>query len=282
MKMRKKILGILALMFLATIVLTGCGGNNDQASNDKTIKIAASPTPHAEILEHVAPFLEKKGYKLDIKKFDDFIMPNKALANGEVDANYFQHVPFYKKAVQENNYKFAIAGAVHIEPMGLYSEEIKNIKNVKAGGKIVASESVTDWGRIIGILQKAKLVEIKPGTQLETATFEDISKNPKNLKFIHNIKPEMLVQAYKNKEGELVAINATFAFGAGLDPTKDALMLESDNSPYDNIVAVQKGAEKSAKIKALMKVLHKREVQNWILKKWDGSVKPVADNAWKQ
>ncbi|MDR0614437.1 MAG: methionine ABC transporter substrate-binding protein, partial [Lactobacillales bacterium] len=124
--------------------------------------------------------------------------------------------------------------------------------------------------------------EVKKGTDLENATFDDISKNPKHLKFLHNVKPEMLVQVYNNQEDDLVAINANFAYGAKLNPLKDSVLIEPNNSPYVNIVATKEGEEKSAKIKALIKVLHEKKVQDWILKTWGGSVKPVAANDWKK
>ncbi|MDR1522260.1 MAG: methionine ABC transporter substrate-binding protein [Streptococcaceae bacterium] len=280
--MKKNVLRLLSLI-LILFVITGCKDSQKKSTSDsKIITIAASPTPHAEILEHVAPLLKKEGYKLIIKKFDSFVMPNKTLASGDVDANYFQHVPFFKKAVKENNYQFSIACAVHIEPMGLYSKNVKKIKDLKEEAIITVSDSVADWGRVISILKKTKLVEVKKGVVLENASFEDILKNKKHLKFIHNVKPEMLVQAYNNQEGDLVAINANFAYGAKLNPLEDSVLLESDNSPYVNIVVTKIGLEKSRKIKALIKVLHKKEVQNWILKMWGGFVKPVAKDDWKK
>lgn len=279
--MIKKILGTSAILITSIVVLTGCGNSTKNSKDDTKLIVAASPSPHAEILEHVTPLLKKEGIELEVKKFDDYVMPNKALASGDVDANYFQHVPFYKKSVKENDYKFATAGAIHIEPMGLYSKTIKKIKNLKDGSTVLISDSESDWGRIIHILQKANLVKLKPGVNFETANFDDISENPKKLKFVHNVKPEILVQAYKNDEGALVAINANFAYSAKLNPVKDAVLLEEDNSPYVNILAIRKEDEKLKKIKKLNNILHKKDVQDWILKRWAGSVKPVASNDWK-
>ncbi|MDR0614660.1 MAG: methionine ABC transporter substrate-binding protein, partial [Lactobacillales bacterium] len=187
--MKKNILLLLSLVLILLVVVVCRDSQKKSVSDNKTITVAASPTPHAVILEHVAPLLEKKGYKLVVKKLDDFTMPNKALASGDVDANYFQHVPFLEKAVKENNYKFSIACAVHLEPMGLYSKKVKSIRDLKDGATVVVSDSVADWGRVISILKQAKLVEVKKGTDLENATFDDISKNPKHLKFLHNVKP---------------------------------------------------------------------------------------------
>ncbi|MFC4771047.1 MetQ/NlpA family ABC transporter substrate-binding protein [Enterococcus hermanniensis] len=280
--MKKKFLGFAAVALL-TVGLAACGNSSSSSSDSSskkdsdTLVVGASPTPHAEILEHIKPLLEKEGMKLEIKKFDDYVLPNKALADGDIDANYFQHKPFFDKAVKENDYKFTDAGAIHIEPMGLYSKKIKDIKDLKDGATIITSNSESDWGRIITILQDANLVKVKDGVDLETATFDDIAENPKNLKFEHSIDPALLATTYNNDEGDLVAINANFAYGAGLNPVNDALLLEKDNSPYANIIAVRTEDKNDARIKKLIKVLREKDVQDWILKKWDGSVKPVEE-----
>lgn len=279
--MKKKLLGFTALAVLA-FGLAACGSSNDDtanssASGDKleVLKIGASPTPHAEILEHVKPILEEEGIDLQITQMDDYNIPNKALAEGDIDANYFQHIPFFNLQVKDNGYKFANAGGIHIEPMGLYSKRIDDIKDLEDGSTVIASNSPSDWGRIITILQDADLVKIKEGVDVETATFEDIVENPKNLQFNHSINPEVLTTAYNNDEADLIAINANFAYGAGLNPVKDSVLLEDDNSPYVNIVAVREEDKDDARIKKLIEVLHQEDVQDWILEKWDGSVKPV-------
>lgn len=279
--MKKKLLGFTALAVLA-FGLAACGSSNDDTASSSTsgeklevLKIGASPTPHAEILEHVKPILEEEGIDLQITQMDDYNIPNKALAEGDIDANYFQHIPFFNLQIEDNGYKFANAGGIHIEPMGLYSKRIDDIKDLEDGATVIASNSPSDWGRIITILQDAGLVKIKDGVDLETATFEDIAENPKNLKFNHSINPEVLTTAYNNDEADLIAINANFAYGADLNPVKDSVLLEDDNSPYVNIVAVREEDKDDARIKKLIEVLHQEDVQDWILEKWDGSVKPV-------
>ncbi|EOS7733831.1 MetQ/NlpA family ABC transporter substrate-binding protein [Enterococcus hirae] len=281
--MKKKIFGFAAAILL-TVGLAACGNNSDSKgasskSDDTTLKVGASPTPHAEILEHVQPLLKDEGINLEIVKFDDYILPNQSLAEGDIDANYFQHIPYLNKEIKEKGYDFVNAGAVHIEPMGLYSKKIKDIADLKDGATVITSNSESDWGRIITILQNAGLVKVKDGVDLETATFDDIAENPKNLKFNHSIDPSLLASTYQNDEGDLVAINANFAYGAGLNPLKDSVLLEEDNSPYVNIIATRKGDENSEKIKKLLEVLHREDVQKWIEDKWGGSVKPVAADA---
>ena len=281
--MKKKLIG-LATLAVVTLGIAACGAKDNKTDDSKNasdkketnvLKVGASATPHAEILEQVKPILKKEGVDLEIVTFDDYILPNKNLVEGDIDANYFQHIPYFNLAVKENNYKFANAGGIHIEPMGLYSKRIKDIKELKEGSTVITSNSESDWGRIITILQDADLVKVKEGVDLETATFEDIEENPKKLKFVHTINPEVLATTYNNDEADLIAINANFAYSAGLNPVKDSVLLESDNSPYVNIVAVREEDKDSDKIKKLIDALHSKEIQDWILEKWDGSVKPV-------
>lgn len=282
--MKKKIFGFAATLLL-TVGLAACGngGSSSDSSNasddDTTLKIGASPTPHAEILEHVKPLLKDEGIDLEIVKFDDYVLSNQALSEGDIDANYFQHIPYLNKEIDEKGYDFVNAGAVHIEPMGLYSKKIKDISELEDGATIITSNSESDWGRIITILKDAGLVTVKDGVDLETATFDDIDENPKNLKFNHTIDPALLASTYQNDEGDLVAINANFAYGAGLNPLEDAVLLEKDNSPYVNIIATRKGDEDSDKIKKLIEVLHQEDVRQWIEEQWEGSVKSVDADA---
>lgn len=280
--MKKKLLGILAVSALA-LALVGCG-NKDKAATDgskketTTLKVGASPTPHAEILEFVKPQLEKEGFELEVVPFNDYVLPNKALEEKEIDANYFQHIPFFDLTVKESGYDdFVNKGAIHIELMALYSQRIKDIKDLKDGATIITSNSESDWGRIITMLQDEGLVKVKEGTDLTTATFDDIEENLKNLKFNHDVNPELLAATYENDEADLVAINANFAGGIDLSPEKDGVIVEKDNSPYGNILAVRTDNENDPAIEALFKALRSKETQDWITEKWDGKIKPVSD-----
>ncbi len=277
--MKKKWVSILAVAVFA-LGLAACGkaDTSKSSTSDKkevTLKVGASPTPHAEILEHVKPILKKEGVNLKIIKFDDYILPNKALESGEIDANYFQHIPYLNQQIKENGYDFVNAGSIHVEPMALYSQTVKDLKDLKTGATIITSNSESDWGRIITILQDADLVKVKEGVDLETATFDDITENPKKLKFEHTIDPSLLATAYQNDEGDVVAINANYAVGIGLNPQKDSLAIEKDNSPYANVIAVRSEDKNNAAVKKLVKVLHSKDVQAWITKEFKGVVKPV-------
>jgi D-methionine transport system substrate-binding protein len=282
----KKIFGI-ATTLLLTAALAACGTGSNSGSSDSSaaegestkLVIGASVTPHAEILEQAKPLLAEEGIDLEIKTFDDYVLPNKALENGDIDANYFQHIPYLNKQIADNGYDFVNAGAIHIEPMGLYSKRISDISELEDGATVLTSTSESDWGRILTILQDADLITLKDGVDTETATFDDIAENPKNLEFKHDVDPSLLATAYQNDEADLIAINANFAFGIDLNPADDSVLLEADNSPYVNVIAVRSGDEDSDKIKKLIEVLHSDEIKDFVEKQWQGSVKIVDADA---
>lgn len=282
----KKIFGI-ATTLLLTAALAACGTGSNSGSSDSSaaegestkLVIGASVTPHAEILEQAKPLLAEEGIDLEIKTFDDYVLPNKALENGDIDANYFQHIPYLNKQIADNGYDFVNAGAIHIEPMGLYSKRISDISELEDGATVLTSTSESDWGRILTILQDADLITLKDGVDTETATFDDIAENPKNLEFKHDVDPSLLATAYQNDEADLIAINANFAFGIDLNPADDSVLLEVDNSPYVNVIAVRSGDEDSDKIKKLIEVLHSDEIKDFVEKQWQGSVKIVDADA---
>jgi len=276
----KKIFGI-ATTLLLTAALAACGTGSNSGSSDSSaaegestkLVIGASVTPHAEILEQAKPLLAEEGIDLEVKTFDDYVLPNKALENGDIDANYFQHIPYLNKQIADNGYDFVNAGAIHIEPMGLYSKRISDISELEDGATVLTSTSESDWGRILTILQDADLITLKDGVDTETGTFDDIAENPKNLEFKHDVDPSLLATAYQNDEADLIAINANFAFGIDLNPADDSVLLEADNSPYVNVIAVRSGDEDSDKIKKLIEVLHSDEIKDFVEKQWQGSVK---------
>ena len=282
----KKIFGI-ATTLLLTAALAACGTGSNSGSSDSSaaegestkLVIGASVTPHAEILEQAKPLLAEEGIDLEVKTFDDYVLPNKALKNGDIDANYFQHIPYLNKQIADNGYDFVNAGAIHIEPMGLYSKRISDISELEDGATVLTSTSESDWGRILTILQDADLITLKDGVDTETATFDDIAENPKNLEFKHDVDPSLLATAYQNDEADLIAINANFAFGIDLNPADDSVLLEADNSPYVNVIAVRSGDEDSDKIKKLIEVLHSDEIKDFVEKQWQGSVKIVDADA---
>jgi D-methionine transport system substrate-binding protein len=274
----------ISALFAAALVLAlaACGGNNNAADGKKEGKltklvVGASNVPHAEILEKAQPILKEKGIDLKIVKFQDYVLPNKALADKEIDANYFQHIPYLESQKKEYGYDFVNAGGIHIEPIGVYSKKYKSLEELPDGATIIMSNSVADHGRMLSMLQEKGLIKLKDGVDKTKATVKDIVENPKHLKFKTDVDAGLLPQVYKNGEGDAVLINANYALDAGLDPAKDPIAVESPkNNPYVNIVAVRKGDENRKEIKTLVEVLQSKEIQDFIKKKYHGAVIPAA------
>lgn len=275
MKSWKTVLGLTAASALT--ILAACGGGDSESGSggDKTLVVGASNVPHAEILEHIQDEYEEKGYTLEIKKFQDYVLPNKTLADGELDANYFQHEPYLESQMAENkDYKFASAGGVHIEPIGVYSQDYKSLDELPEGAEIIMSSSVADHGRILTMLQSEGLLTLAEGKTTD-ATVADIVDNPKNLEFKTDVEAALLPQAFNNGEGDAVLINTNYAIDAGLNPLEDAIALEGEDSPYVNLIVTREGDEEDERVKALLEVLTSEETQEWILEEYKGAVVPV-------
>lgn len=271
------------LLFGLLLALAACGTANNEDNNtagDKaeTVKlvVGASNVPHAEILEEAVPLLAEKGIELEIIPFQDYILPNKALADKEIDANYFQHIPYLESQIADNGYDFVNAGGIHIEPIGVYSKKYKNLDELPEGAKIIMSNSVADHGRILTMLQTEGLITLKEGIDTTTATIDDIVDNPKNLEFKADVDAGYLPQVYNNDEGDAVLINTNYAIDAGLNPKEDAIALEGSESPYVNIITVRTGDENRSEIQTLVEVLRSEQIQNFILEKYEGAVVPVS------
>jgi D-methionine transport system substrate-binding protein len=274
---------ISALFAVALVLaLAACGNNNNAADGKKEgeltkLVVGASNVPHAEILEKAKPILKEKGIDLKIVTFQDYVLPNKALADKEIDANYFQHIPYLESQKKEYGYDFVNAGGIHIEPIGVYSKKYKSLEELPEGATIIMSNSVADHGRILSMLQEKGLIKLKEGVDKTKATVKDIVENPKKLKFEADVDAGLLPQVYKNGEGDAVLINANYALDAGLDPAKDPIAVESpENNPYVNIIAVRKGDENRKEIKTLVEVLQSKEIQDFIKEKYKGAVIPAA------
>ena len=239
--------------------------------------VGASNVPHAEILEKAKPILKEKGIDLEIVKFQDYVLPNKALADKDIDANYFQHIPYLESQKKEHGYDFVNAGGIHIEPIGIYSKKYKSLEELPDGATIIMSNSVADHGRILSLLETQGLIKLKDGIDKTKATLDDIVENPKNLKIEATDAPEMMVTYYENEEGDAVVINSNFAIDAGINPVKDSIAIEGSESPYVNVIAVRSGDENREEIKKLVEVLRSKEIQDFILEEWGGSVVPVSE-----
>lgn len=285
--MKKLLAGLLLSVLVLALAACGAGNKDEAGSGDKTegsadtaenvtLKIGASNTPHAVILEKAKPILAKEGIDLEIEPYQDYILPNQNLDSGDIDANYFQHIPYFNQQIKDNGYDFAIAGEIHIEPIGIYSKKYKSLEELPKGATILLSNSVTDHGRMLSLLEAKGLIKLKDGIDKTAAEIKDIVENPKDFKFDANTAPELLVQMYENEEGDAVLINSNYAIDNGINPIDDSIALEdSQESPYVNIIAVRTGDENKPEIKKLVEVLKSKEIQDFIMDEWKGSVLPV-------
>lgn len=265
--MFKKALAAVGLLALSTTL----------GMADTTLKVGASPVPHAEILEFAKPLLKEKGIDLEVIVFQDYILPNTTLAGKEIDANYFQHVPYLNQVLEENkgNPEFDLvnAGGIHIEPIGIYSKRWKSLSELPQDGKVILRDSVAEEGRILAIFQREGVVKLKEGVEPVAVRISDIVENPKNLTFLPNIEASLLPQVFANDEADAVTINANYALGADLDPVKDPIAVESAaNNPYANIITVRRGDETRPEIAALVEVLKSEPVRAWIQETYKGAV----------
>ncbi len=266
--MKKLLKGLLVLTLVG--VFTGCGSSDDES----TLKVAATLDPHSRILEEAAEILAEEGIELEIVILDNYYIFNQALDSGEIDANYFQHVPFFNEEVSTNGYDIVNAGGVHIEPFGFYSKTITDVSELKEDAEIIISNAVADHGRVLSILAGAGVIELSEDVDVLNATTSDIISNPKNVSF-KEVNPELLTTVFEEGEGDLVAINGNYAIANGLNPVKDAVILEqaTQDNPYVNIVAVKSGSENDENIQALIRVLQSEEVKSFIENTYsDGSV----------
>lgn len=285
----KKFLSALLLTALA-LVLVACGtkddGKKDEGTNNSNasdngseemtkLVVGASNIPHAVILEEVKPLLEEKGIELVIEEYTDYVLPNTDLADGEIDANYFQHIPYLNSFIADHDLDLVNAGGIHIEPIGVYSKEYASLDELPDGATILMSNSVADHGRVLAMLEAEGLIELEEGIDKTTAEVKDITSNPKNIEFDANYEAALLPQLFNNDEGDAVLINSNYALDAGLNPLEDSIAIEDSDSPYVNIIAVRSGDEDNPEIKALIEVLKSEEIQEFILNEWDNSVVPV-------
>jgi D-methionine transport system substrate-binding protein len=267
----KKHLGVALLVIVTIFAITGCGASKSSSSDadKKTINIGASAIPHAEILEKVKPILAKEGYTLNIKVFNDYVKPNVALNDGELDANFFQHLPFLKTFNKEHKTNLVSTAKVLIAPMGIYSKKIKKIADIKDGAKIAVPNDASNEARALQLLQKAGLIKVK---NVALPNIHDITENKKNLK-ITELEAPQLPRTLDDVDASV--INTNYALQANLTPAKDALYLEAKDSPYVNIVAVKKADENKPYIKALNKAINSPEIKKFILEKYKGSIIPA-------
>jgi D-methionine transport system substrate-binding protein len=281
--MKSKKLVALGLTLALSIAAAACGSKTPTTTTAptaapttaptkaelKTLKVGATPVPHAEILEVIKPLLEAKGYKLEIIEFTDYVTPNKALSSKELDANFFQHVPYLEEMNTKENLKLTYTVKVHVEPIAFYSETLKDIKDLPDGATIAIPNDPTNGARALILLANNGLIKVKDGLLI---TAMDITENPKKLKF-EELEAAAIARALQDVDGAV--INTNYALEAGLNPVADALIIEDQNSPYANILAVREDNKDDAGIKALGEALNSPEVKKFIADEYKGAIVPA-------
>lgn len=235
------------------------------------LTIGVSPVPHADIVNFVAPTLKNQGIEVKVVEFSDYVQPNLSLADKELDANFFQHKPYLDEFAENRGLKLESLVAVHIEPMGVYSKSVKKVEDLAEGAKIAIPNDPTNGGRALKVLETAGLIKLKADAGI-LATPNDIVENPKKLSFLE-IEAAQLPRALDDVAAAV--INSNFALGANLNPTKDAIAIESKDSPYANIVAIRAGESNREDLQKLKAVLTSPEVKKFLEDKFQGSVVPA-------
>ena len=280
--MNKKFLS-LALALVLSLSLAACGSKKEEApaaapaetpaetTEPVVLNVAASPTPHAEILEQVVDVLAEQSIDLQIHEYGDYVVPNTAVEEGEEDANYFQHIPYLESFNEKEGTHLVSVGGIHIEPMGVYAGKTASLEELPDGAEIAVPNDPTNEGRALLLLEAQGLIKLADSSNLE-ATPNDIVENPKNLTF-KELEAAMIPNAVD--EVDLSVINVNYALEAGFNPTEDALAIEDADSPYVNIVAVKEGNENNPAVLALVEALQSDTVRDFINETYGGAVVPA-------
>ena len=255
----KKILAI-ALVALLTIVSVFAQATSETQSSTTKIVVGATPEPHAALLSLVVDDLAAQGITLEVKEFTDYVTPNDAVEYGEIDANYFQHIPYLESFNTEHGYHLVNAGGIHVEPIALYSSKYSSLSDIPNGAVVAIPNDPTNEGRALLLLQSAGLIKLKDNAGLEAIPL-DIVENPKNLKF-SEIEAATLPRILSDVDAAV--INGNYAIPAGLVATRDGLFVEGADSPYVNVIAVKAGNENNPAVKALVEALKSDKVKVYV------------------
>jgi len=273
-------IGITALaLALALGALAGCkkketapaGSAAAPAAAGATLKVGAAVVPHADILKFVAPKLKEQGVNLEVVTLDDETRLNPALAEKQIDANYWQHVPYLESVIKEKNYPFVVAAPIHVEPIGFYSKKLTSINDLKPGAQVAVPNNPSNEYRALALLEKQGLIKLKPGISNFQATPKDIVENPKKLKFVE-VEAAQLTRTLPDVDGAV--INTNFVLDAKIDP-QSALFREDAKSPYANILVVRKGEETREDIKKLVAALQSPELKQFLKEKYGQAIIPA-------
>ena len=277
MKERKKIMKKLVSFGLSLALAASALSVTAFAEEDKTITVAASATPHAEILEQAKPLLEEQGWDLEVTVFDDYVQPNLVVESGDFDANYFQHIPYLENFNEEQGTHLVNAGGIHYEPFGIYPGTKASLDELEDGDVIAVPNDTTNEARALLLLEANGVIKLKEDAGL-TATVKDIEENPKNVE-IQELEAAQVPRV--KDEVAFVVLNGNYALEAGFSVAKDAIAYETSDSEaaktYVNVIAVKEGNEDSDAIKALVSVLKSDEIKQYINDTYDGAVLPYEE-----
>lgn len=272
--MKKK---LLVLVLALGLVLTACNKEENKASEQASadglekVVIGASPSPHEEILEALADEFKNEGVEVEVVAFDDYVQPNLALADGDLDLNYFQHLPYLEEFAKDHNLDLASVGPVHVEAMALYSTKYNSVDEIPDGAEILIPNDPSNGARALLLLAEEGLIELNDPTDVK-ATEEDIISNPKNLKFTA-LDAVNIARSYQDVDGGI--INANYAIDVGLDPSSDSLIKEGQNSLYANLLVARAGEESKEAYQKVYKVLTSEAARKFIEEKYQGNISPA-------
>ena len=277
----KRFRSLAAVAAVAALTLSACGNSDSGSDSDSSassgltkIVVGASPVPHAKILSFVSENLAADaGIEIEIKEYNDYVLPNEDLQAGDIDANFFQHIPYYDDAVASKGYTFERGEGVHIEPYGIYSDKIEDLKDLPSGAKVAITNDPSNQARALELLAVNDIITLK---DVDNPTIYDVDKNSKNIEFVEAEAPAVPKLL---PDVDIAIINGNFALDNGLTPSEDAIYLESgEGNPYSNILAwnSEADADTIAAAKTLDELLHADEVADYIRQTWpDGEVIPA-------
>lgn len=268
MKKIFKRITVFAFVVLGIFALSACGNGEDAGD---ALKVSVTSVPHAEIMEHIQAALEEQGVQLKLVVADDYDVHNRSLAEEEVDANFFQHIPFLEEQIEDFGYEIVEFGKIHVEPLALYSNEHDSLADLPEGATISLPNDPTNEARALALLDREGLIKMNDLSDLK-ATIVDIKENPKNFTF-QEIDAAMLARSLDDVDAAV--INTNFALAADLDPLADALAMEDEDSPNVNILAIRAGEEEREELILLQEALMSESVREFILEKYEGAVVPV-------
>lgn len=243
------------------------GGGKDLVK----LKVGATPVPHAELLELVKEDLVAEGIDLEIVEFNDYLTPNLALNDGSIDANFFQHEPYFVDNIETNNLDLISLGKVHLEPLALYSDKYDSLDDLPEGAEIFIPNDPTNGARALLLLDSNGLIKLKDSSDIN-ATERDIAQNPKNFKFTA-LEAAAIPSSYKDADGAI--INSNFALKADLSPTEDGIIIEDKDSPYANLIAIRREDENKEELQSLLKALQSEKIKKYIEETYKGEILPA-------